>query len=141
MHLLSQMILAQNDFGGDGGGEGGAIFLVSPIIGLVFLVVMLAGAWKTFAKAGKPGWACIIPIYNVIVMCEIAGRPLWWALVISFIPCVIPIMGLILMIDFAKSYGKGAGFGIGLLLLGFIFYPMLGFGDAKYIGPAAATAE
>lgn len=137
MQLLSQMILAQNDLGGGGG----AMAAIIPIIALIAGVVILAGAWKTFAKAGKPGWACIIPIYNVIVMCEIAGRPLWWALVISFVPCVIPIMGLILMIDFAKSYGKGAGFGIGLLLLGFIFYPMLGFGDAKYVGPAAPAAE
>lgn len=135
MELFSTMILAQNDFGG-GGGEGpGAIAI---IIYLILLVIIIAGMWKAFSKAGQPGWAAIIPIYNVVVWCQIAGRPVWWVLLL-LIPCVNIVIPLILSLDTAKSFGKGAGFGIGLWLLGFIFWPILGFGDAQYVGAAAAA--
>ncbi len=106
---------------------------------LAIIVLVVAGLWKVFSKAGRPGWAAIVPIYNVIVMLEIAGRPLWW-IVLFFIPLVNLVIAIILGIDIAKSFGKGAGFGIGLALLGFIFYPILGFGDAAYKGPAAKQA-
>ncbi|MBN1326558.1 MAG: signal peptidase I, partial [Candidatus Cloacimonetes bacterium] len=84
-------------------------------------------------KAGKPGWGCIIPIYNVILQMEIAGRPGWWFL-LMFIPGVNIVISIIVLLDIAKAFGKGTGFGIGLILLGFIFFPILAFGDAKYIG-------
>ena len=106
------------------------------VIGLVLGILAIAGMWKMFVKAGKPGWAAIIPIYNAIVMLEIVGRPIWW-IILLLIPCVGVIFAFILSIDLAKSFGKGAGFGIGIALLGFIFIPMLGFGDAKYLGPSA----
>ena len=113
---------------GGGSAVGGIIFLV---IELAILAVVVAGIWKTFAKAGQPGWAAIVPIYNLYVMLTIVGRPIWWIL-LYFIPCVGIIMAFIVAIDMAKAFGKGAGFGIGLALLPFIFYPMLGFGDAQY---------
>ena len=87
--------------------------------------------WKTFSKAGKPGWGAIIPIYNLVLLLQIAGKPTWW-LILFFIPLVNLIVGLIISIQVAKNFGKGTGFGLGLGLLGFIFYPILGFGDAKY---------
>jgi len=87
----------------------------------------------TFTKAGKPGWASIIPIYNAIVLLEIAGKPIWW-IVLLFIPLVNFIVIIIVVIDLAKNFGKGTGFGLGLAFLPFIFYPILGFGDAKYRG-------
>ena len=98
---------------------------------LAIVVAIIAGFWKVFVKAGKPGWAAIIPIYNVIVLLEIAGKPLWWIL-LFFIPLVNIVMGIIVSIAIAKNFGKSDAFGIGLALLGFIFYPILGFGDAQY---------
>ncbi len=111
----------------------GAIFW---IIYLGVIILFIASFWKVYAKAGKPGWACLIPIYNFIVILEIVGRPLWWIL-LCLIPGVNFIIFIIVDIDLAKSFGKSTGFGIGLFLLGFIFYPILGFGDAEYQGPQA----
>ncbi len=117
-----------------GGGLFGIIFLV---IWLAIVIVVVAGSWKMFVKAGKPGWACLVPFYNIIVMLEIVGRPLWW-IVLFLIPIVNLVAAILLSIDLAKSFGKGVGFGIGILLLGFIFVPLLGFGDAQYTGPSAS---
>ena len=88
-----------------------------------------------FAKANEPGWACIIPIYNIIVLLKITGKPIWW-IVLFLIPIVSLVASILICISLAKSFGKSAGYGIGIALLGFIFVPMLGFGDAKYMGPA-----
>jgi Family of unknown function (DUF5684) len=107
------------------------------ILYLAFTILMIAAWWKIFTKAGQPGWACIIPIYNLYVWCKIVGRPWWWIL-LMLIPFVNFIILIILIIDLAKSFGKGVGFGIGLLLLPIIFFPILGFGSARYQGPAAA---
>lgn len=118
---------------------GAGIFgTVLMLVYLAVLVLVIAGMWKMFAKAGKPGWAAIVPIYNIIVLLEIVGRPLWW-FVLLLIPFVNFIVGIIVSIDLAKSFGKGTGYGIGIALLGFIFVPMLGFGSATYRGPAAAA--
>ncbi|NOK12473.1 signal peptidase I [Corallococcus exercitus] len=107
---------------------------------LVFIGLLLAGMWKTFAKAGEPGWAAIVPIYNIYVWTKIVGRPAWW-LVLLLIPCVNFIAYIILGIDMAKSFGKGVGFGVGLGLVFTmpIFYALLGFSDAQYQGPSAAS--
>lgn len=103
------------------------------IIYIAVIIVVITGISKAFEKAGKPGWAAIVPIYNVIVMLEIAKRPLWWILLI-LIPIVNIVILIIMSIDIAKNFGKDTGFGVGLALLGFIFWPILGFGDAQYIG-------
>jgi hypothetical protein len=89
--------------------------------------------WKVFSKAGQPGWASLIPIYNAYVLCKVAGRPGWWIL-LMLIPIVNIVIFILVAIDVAKAFGKGAGFGIGLLLLPIIFYPILGFGSAQYQG-------
>ncbi|MEY2563396.1 MAG: hypothetical protein QOH88_1589 [Verrucomicrobiota bacterium] len=104
------------------------------LIGLVLVIAM----WKIFTKANQPGWASLIPFYNFYIWCKIVGRPGWW-LLLMLIPFVNFIIIIILCIDLAKSFGKGAGFGIGLLLLGIIFFPILAFGSSQYVGPAAAT--
>ena len=98
-----------------------------------FVILMIAAMWKVFSKAGQPGWAALIPIVNVYFLCKVAGRPGWW-LILMFIPLVNFIVLIILDIYIAKNFGKGAGFGIGLLLLPFIFFPILGFGSAQYQG-------
>lgn len=113
--------------------------IVTLVIYLAIFLVTIIGCWKAYNKAGKPGWACIIPIYNAIVWLQICGRPVWW-FILLLIPIVNLIIFIIISIDFAKSFGKGAGFGIGIFLLGFIFIPMIGFGSASYVGPAAAKA-
>jgi hypothetical protein len=121
---------------GEGGGFAG---LIGSILYLALIVVVIAGMWKMYAKAGQPGWASIIPIYNIIVLLRIVGRPLWWILLL-FIPVVNFVIAIIVMIDLAKSFGKGVGFALGLAFLSPIFIPILGFGSARYIGPTAGTA-
>jgi len=108
------------------------------IFWLAITIVIIAACWKIFVKAGQPGWASIIPIYNLYIWCKIVGRPAWW-IILMLIPFVNFIVGIILCIDLAKSFGKGAGFGIGLALLGIIFFPILGFGSAQYQGPTAGS--
>jgi len=117
------------------GSDGGAMIVL--VVQLAILVLIIASFWKVFAKAGHPGWAAIIPIYNIYILCKIAGRPGWWLLLL-FIPLVNIIISAIVSIDVAKAFGRGTGFGIGLWLLGIIFYPILAFGSAQYQGPAAA---
>ncbi len=106
----------------------------------VILVLMIASMWKIFSKAGKPGWAAIVPIYNIIVMLQIVGRPVWW-IILLIIPIVSFVISIILCFDLAKAFGKGGGFGVGLLLLGIIFMPILAFGSATYQGPVAGGAK
>jgi hypothetical protein len=107
---------------------------------LAIAIFMIAAMWKVFTKAGQPGWAVIIPIYNWYIMTKIGGKPGWW--VILFL---IPIVNLVFIIwlynMISKSFGKDEGFTIGLVLLGFIFWPILGFGAAKYLGPYGNQAE
>ncbi len=110
-------------------------------IGLVFqlaiLAFFLAVFWKIFEKAGKPGWAAIIPIYNVIVLLQIVGRPIWW-IVLLLIPIVNIVVGFLVALDLSRSFGHDLAFALGLFFLGFIFYPVLAFGGDTYRGPAAA---
>jgi len=117
-----QSIFAQSDsaFGG-----------VLVILYLAFIIVVIAGMWKTFEKANQPGWGVLIPIYNVILLLNVAGKPIWW-LILFFIPIVNLIPGILVPIGVAKNFRQGTGFGIGLLFLPFIFYPILGFGDAEF---------
>jgi len=91
-----------------------------------------------YEKAGKPVWASIIPIYNALVLLQIVGRPWWWIL-LCLIPVVNIVVGIIIVVDLARCFGKGIGFAIGLILLGFIFVPILAWSDAQYLGPAAGT--
>lgn len=109
---------------------GGAIVL---ILQLAIIIGVIAGFWKTFTKAGKPGWAAIVPIYNVIVLLQIAGKPLWW-IILFFIPVVNVVISILASLAVAEKFGKGGGFGVGLALLPMIFYPILGFGSAQYKG-------
>jgi len=121
-------LLAQEGGGGAGAAAVGAIFM---IIWLAVVVFVIAGMWLTFTKAGKPGWGAIVPIYNMILLLEIAGKPIWWV-ILFLIPFVNFVILIIVCIDVAKNFGQGAGFGLGLAFLGFIFYPILGFGSAQY---------
>ena len=114
-----------------------------PVGPLIFAVVvgilMIASMWKVYTKAGKPGWAAIIPIYNIVVLLQIVRKPLWW-IVMFFIPIVNAIFLILLYIELAKSFGKSGGFAAGLIFLGFIFFPILGFGSSAYAYGDAAPA-
>jgi len=131
------LILALQDFGNDGGAGGGIVGAIGGLIWLAVVLLMVASVWKVFDKAGEPGWAALIPLYNVVVLLKIVGRPIWWLLLVM-IPFVNFIIGILVAMDLGKSFGQGAGYGLGLIFLPFIFYPMLAFGDASYRGPAAA---
>jgi hypothetical protein len=111
------------------------------IIGIIYfaiVVLLIVSQWIIFTKAGKPGWACIIPIYNIIVLLQIVGKPWWWLLLM-----LIPIVNIVLIIWMinllSKSFGHGVGFTLGLIFLGIIFYPILAFGDSQYKGPAGQS--
>ena len=119
-----------------------AFFLVFVVIGIVTLI----GMWKTFAKAGQPGWAVLIPIYNIIVLLRIAGLPWYW--VFTPFVAIIPILGWIAYLVWivwvhhriSTRFGQGVGFTIGLTLLSPIFWLILGFGSAKYVAEQPAQA-
>ena len=101
---------------------------------IALAIFQIAAMWKVFTKAGQPGWAAIIPIYNIYIMTKIGGKPGIWTLL-----CLIPFVNIIFIIwlynMISKSFEKDEGFTVGLVLLGIIFWPILGFGSAKYQGP------
>ena len=100
----------------------------------VIALIQLIAQWKVFVKAGQPGWASLIPIYNIYILTKIAGKPGIWVLWM-IIPIVNIVFAIWLTNMLSKSFGHDEGFTVGLLLLGFIFWPILGFGDSKYLGP------
>ena len=112
---------------------GGQAAVTGAMIGISIgvMIVMIAAMWKLFTKAGEPGWAAIVPIYNILVLLKIVGKPMWWV-VLFLIPFVNMIVALIIPFLLAKSFNKGGGFAIGLLFLPFIFYPVLAWGSAQY---------
>ncbi len=107
------------------------LFLIMSLyLGIIGLV--LVSHWKIFVKAGKPGWASIVPIYSIVVLVEIVKKPSIWVLYL-----ILPIVNIIFMIklslELARVFGKDDAFGLGLFFLPFIFMPMLAFGEALYM--------
>ena len=111
------------------------------MIGLLFelaiFAAILAGMWKAFEKMGRKGWEGIVPIYNIYILLQIVGKPVWW-IVLFLIPLVNLIVAILVCIEVAKGFGKGTGFGVCLALFGFVFWPILGFGDAQWQGVTAS---
>ena len=126
MNADLSMLIAQTDAGG--GGLGG---LIGALIGLAVFVIIFVGCWKMFTKAGQPGWGFIIPFYNIICYLKIADRPLWWFF-LGFVPIVNLVIAVIVVLDIARNFGKGTLFALGMIFLGGIFFPILGYGDAEY---------
>jgi len=118
------------------------------ILAVAVAIFMIVSMWKVFEKAGKPGWAAIVPIYSSIVLAEIGGKPIWMGIIMS-LGGLIPFVGMIASVVFsiivslgvAENFGKTQGFGVGLGLLGIVFYPILGFGDATYKGMAKTNDD
>ncbi|MDX2360768.1 MAG: DUF5684 domain-containing protein [Crocinitomicaceae bacterium] len=96
-------------------------------------IVLAAGTWYMFKKASKPGWASIVPIYNFIVLLEIAKKPKWY-IFMFFVPIANIVFMIYMCSGLSKNFGKDDGFTVGLVLLGQIFTAILGFGDDKYLG-------
>lgn len=117
----------------------GAAKLVAVIVSCTSLFLLLAiffliCFWFIFYRAGKPGWTSIIPIYNLVVLLNIVGMPAWWVLLF-----LVPVVNVVLLVmvfhRLSKSFGYGRGFTIGLILLPFIFFPILAFGRSQYTLP------
>lgn len=108
-------------------------FVVYVVVLFTIFVFCVAGMWKAFEKAGEPGIACIVPIWNILVFCKIGGKPAWWVL-LFFIPCVSFVVAILLNLAVAKNFGKSEAFGIGLAFIPMVFWPLLGFGDARFVG-------
>lgn len=116
--------------------DSGGMGIVGVLFTVAFIALMIVSAWKVFTKAGQPGWAAIVPIYNFIVLLKIAGKPWWW-IIGMLIPFLNFVVLILVAVSLAKVFGKGIGFAIGLILLSFVFYPILAFGDATYTAPPA----
>jgi len=125
------MLALSRLFAASSGGGIGVLFIF--LIYAAIIVLYIAGLWKIFEKAGQKGWFAIIPILNLYILIKIAGREGWW-IILFLIPCVNIVVAALVYIDVAEKFGKSAGYGIGMWLLGFIFIPLLGFGDAEYSG-------
>jgi len=123
--MITNLILANSDFGSLGAGM--------VILYLAILVLVVASWWVINQKAGKPGWAAIIPIYNVIVELQIAKMNPWLVL-LMFVPIANVVVLIMMYINIARLFGKGVGYALGLIFLSIIFLPMLAFGPAKYQG-------
>lgn len=116
-----------------------AILIFFVIAVIVFMVIV---NWKLFVKAGKPGWASIVPVYNAIVLLDIIGYK--WYYIFMFFASFIPMVGSVILLLFtisysiklSKSFGMETGFGIGLCFLYPIFAAILAFNkNIKYVGP------
>ena len=112
------------------------------VFALVVAVFMIVVQWRIFEKAGQPGWAALIPIYNTIVMLKAAKLSPW--LIFVFLLAIIPIVGIIIVgifsifitIKLGTAFNRGVGFIIGMLFLPIIFYPILAFDNSKWIPDA-----
>lgn len=109
------------------------------IVVIAIAILHIVATWKIFEKAGKPGWAAIIPIYATIVWVQVSRKPMWWAAVVllgGIVPVVGPIVqlvgGIIVAMAVGKNFGKSDGFGVVMGIFPFIVRPILAFSDAKY---------
>ena len=112
---------------------------VTSVIGLIVAVIAIIALWRVFSKAGRPGWAAIIPIYNIYTLVKVSGNSGWFTL-LYFIPIVNIVIAVIVALGVAKNFGKSGVFGIvGLFLFSVIGYLILGFGSAQYVGEKPAA--
>ena len=109
---------------------------LNTLIGVIAMLVTVASMWKVLAKAGEPGWAAIVPVYNSIVMLKIAGKPVWWIVLLA-IPVVNIVILFMVFSNLSKAFGAGTGFTLGLMFLTCLFMPLLGFSDRQYRGAPA----
>ena len=99
---------------------------------LLILALYLVSWYKMFEKMGRQGWEGLIPIYNMVILLEVIKKPWWWVLLMLFIPIVNIVFMILAFIELSKRFGQGTAFAIGLTFLGFIFFPLLAFGDYHF---------
>ncbi len=103
------------------------------IFGIAVTILSIVAMWKLFEKAGEPGWAAIIPFYNLYVLFKIT----WgngWKFLLMLIPIANVVITIITMVKLAKAFGKSGGFAVGLIFLSIIFYCILAFDSSTYLG-------
>jgi hypothetical protein len=107
-------------------------FAIVAVAVLILVVLVTAGTWRVFEKAGQPGWAALVPVYSWIVLLRVVRKPEWWVLLM-----LVPFMNIgvfvVISIDLARAFGMEEIFAVGLILLPWAFYPILGFGDSAYV--------
>ncbi|MEI7594582.1 MAG: DUF5684 domain-containing protein [Bacteroidota bacterium] len=114
------------------------IFLIAAILIASFFfisVLLFSSWWQIYTKANKKGWAILLPIYNVLIMCSIAKKPWWWIFLLM-IPGVNIVLYIIILYNISKNFSKNHFFTAGMVLLPFVFIPILAFGNAIYIDNA-----
>lgn len=121
-------------------GANAIIYVAKVIISVAVAILMIVSMCKIMVKAGKPWWVAIVPVYNLLVLLKVVGKPWWWIL-LYLIPVVNVVIAVIVYYNLSLSFGKGIAFTIGMILLPFVFYPILAFGDASYIGPGGAELQ
>ena len=128
---VTLLLLAQQQSNGGNG--------LSTAISLTLAIIFIVAGWMIFSKAGRPGWAAIIPIYSTIVLLWIVGRPWWWIFLM-----MVPILNIIILFivanDLSNAFGHGMGFTLGLIFLAPIFFLILAFGSSEYRGTGGAVA-
>ena len=116
----------------------GVFGVVMAIFYFAIIALMLVSMWKIFVKCEKPGWACLVPIYNIITMLDIAGKPAWYILLF-----LVPFANIYVMWvcydGMAKKLGKSTGFTVGMILLPIIFFPILAFSKTNSVAPSSAS--
>lgn len=139
--------------GSDAAAFFGALMFVAILL-LPLIILLIAAQWKMFIKAGKPGWAAIVPFYNSWVLAEVGGKPGWWGLAAIFAylipiagPVISLVIGILIALGVGKNFGRSTAFSIvGLWLFNIVGYVILGFGSSRYqpnntINPAATTEK
>ncbi len=120
-------------YSSDYGTSNGGIGVVGVILWLILALIILASLWRIFEKAGYAGWKSIIPLYNLYCIYKMTWGNGWMFLLV-FIPIINFVIGILTIYKLAKVFDKGIGFFFGLLFLNIVFYPILAFGDAQYVG-------
>lgn len=119
---------------------------VTIVLAILLLVLIVVPLCKMFTKMGNNWYEALINGHNAYVLITKAGKPGWWfflfflGVVLMVIPLIGWVAGIIIMafvhfsisIGLAKKFGKSTGFGVGMAILPFIFFPILGYGSAKY---------
>ncbi len=129
MGTLAALLMQSDELYDSTSSSGGGAGILLVVVYVAVLVLLIAGMWKTFTKAGQPGWAAIVPILNIFVLIKLAKMPMWW-IVIAI--CLSPVFAIVLSINVAKAFGKGVGMILLLIFLGPIGWLVLGFGNAQY---------
>lgn len=111
----------------------GPLIATFSLIQFAFIAFMVITYWKVLEKANLPGWGMFIPFYNIYLHFKMAGRS-GWQMFLLLIPIVNIFVIISVNMDIAKRFGQPASFGIGMTLLGFIFYPLIAFSDMTYQG-------